>query len=73
MEKPRAKEGLDLGPIQTSVPLLALLAEVITTAPVLGWLSAQALYIAEPVLQGFFSIQTLRRWAQVLEGDEDRK
>jgi hypothetical protein len=71
LQKPRVEEGSDQGGILRAFPVSAILTEVLATAPALGWLTAQALYVAEPLLQSFVSSQTLARWAQVLEGDEE--
>jgi hypothetical protein len=73
LEKPRANRGSELSPIPTPVSVSAILTEVIATAPFLGWLAAQALYVGEPVLEGFFSAQTLTRWSEILEGEDGRK
>jgi hypothetical protein len=71
LEEPRGVEGSGRGGNPRAFPGSAILTEVLATAPVLGWLTAQALYVAEPLLQSFVSSQTLARWAQTLEGDEE--
>jgi hypothetical protein len=71
LDKLGASEESDQRRLLPSVQVPAILKELMATAPALGWLSAQALYLTEPILQSFFSSQTLARWARALEGDEE--
>ena len=73
LEDPRRVPGSRQGGFLHPFPAPPVLEEILVTAPVLGWLTAQALYVAEPLLEAFLSPRILAKWSHFLEGEEEAR